>query len=74
MRPLKLAALSAVLMAILLLMVAGTFVGVRHLMLALGMDEHNSKGVGALLAAVGGLGWFVLCTWSFIEAARRIRD
>lgn len=74
MRPLKLAALSVVLLALLLLMVAGTFVGVRHFMMALGMDEINARGVGILLSIICGLGWFALLTWAFVEAARRTRD
>lgn len=73
MRPLKLLALSVVLMAVLLLLVVGTFVGVRHFMLALGMDDVNAKGVAILLAVTAGIGWFVLLTWSFVEAARRLK-
>ena len=73
MRPLKLLALSVVLLAALFLMVAGTFVGVQHFLIALGMDEINSRGVGILLAIICGLGWFVLFVWSFTEAVRRFK-
>jgi hypothetical protein len=73
MRPLKLAALSVVLLALLLLLIAGAYCGVSHGVRALGMDDINSKGVAIPVSVVAGLGWLVLFVWTFIEAVRRFK-
>jgi len=74
MRPLKLAALSVVLLAVLLLLIGGTFLGVMHGAQAIGIDEPNAKATGILLAGLCGMGWFCLFAWATIEAAWRMKD
>ena len=73
-RPLKLIALSVALAALLLVLVAGSYLGVRHGLGALGLDDANAKGVGIVVSLILGLLWAVLSVWMFVEGVARFKD
>ncbi len=72
-RPLKLAALSVVLLAVWLMLIGMTFLGVMHGAELVGIDEPNARATGILVSAISGIGWFILFAWSMAEAARKMR-
>jgi len=73
-RPLKLAALSVVLLAVLLILIGLTYLGVLHGAQAIGIDDANARATGILMAVFGGIGWFVTFAWAMVEAAWRMKD